>query len=108
MPTCRLRAYSSPSRTRIPALPFCHLALRAKKPLLCKEVESRSKTETVKVYRSLQKLVRAGLCNKIRKPLKGGGHFMVYEAVSYDNARESLEAKVNQWYKTTKNIISNR
>jgi predicted transcriptional regulator len=82
--------------------------LKSKKPQRCEMVKKKLDRDTVAVYRSLQKLVRAGLCQKDRKPLKAGGHYMEYSGISYDDARDPLLEKMDQWYKECKTIIENR
>ena len=82
--------------------------MKSKKPLRCEMVKKKVDRDTVAVYRSLQKLVKAGLCIKDRKPLKAGGHFMEYSGVSYDDARDPLMEKMDLWYKECKSIIENR
>ena len=82
--------------------------MRSKKPLRCEMIKKKLDRDTVAVYRSLQKLARAGLCQKDRRPLKSGGHYMEYSGISYDDARDPLLEKVNVWHKQTKKIIDNR
>jgi predicted transcriptional regulator len=82
--------------------------LKAKKPVRCEEVNAKLDRDQVAVYRSLQKLVKAGICKKVRLPLEEGGHFMQYSAISYDDARAQLLDKVKTWYKMSCTIIENR
>jgi len=82
--------------------------LQAKKPMRCEQVNKKMKTDTVKVYRSLQKLTKAGLVEKTKMSIARGGHYMIYEGVEYDDSRDVVLEKVEEWYKTTKRIIENR
>ncbi len=86
-----------------------HVVLqRSKKPQRCEMIKKKMDRDTVAVYRSLQKLVNAGLCLKERRPLKSGGHYMEYSGISYDDARDPLLDKINMWHKDCKKIIENR
>jgi len=82
--------------------------LKSKKPMRCEMVKKKVDRDTVAVYRALQKLTKAGLCQKDRRPLKSGGHYMEYSAISHDDAREPLQEKLDLWYKECKMIIDNR
>ena len=82
--------------------------LKTKRPQRCEMVKKKVNRDTVAVYRSLQKLVKAGLCQKDRRPLKAGGHYMEYSGISYEDARDTLLEKINKWYKECKTIIENR
>lgn len=79
-----------------------------KKPVKCGKVQDELENETVAVYRSLQKLTKAGLCKKEKRLLKGGGHYMVYSHISFHNARDSLLDKMEHWYEQAKRIAENR
>jgi len=86
-----------------------HQALLSfKKPEKCSKVQIEVENQTVAVYRSLQKLTKAGLCKKEKRLLKGGGHYMVYSHISFHNARDTLLEKLDLWYETAKKITENR
>ena len=57
------------------------------------------------VYRSLQKLTCAGLCNKHTKTIENGGYYHVYSCNNSKEIKETLKHCVENWYKKMKKTI---
>ena len=58
------------------------------------------------VQRSLNRLVRTGLCEKKKLFLNGGGYYYVYTSKNPDDIRILLENCINEWYKAIKDMIN--
>ena len=57
------------------------------------------------VQRSLNRLVKAGLCSKERKVLDGGGYFYIYVMKKPEDIRSILEDCLERWYAKLKERI---
>lgn len=71
--------------------------LRRKKRVdeISKEVAKDRST----VHRSLQRLVKCGICIKEKHTLKKGGHYYVYSAVPAQKTKEMLNDCIEKWHK---------
>jgi len=48
------------------------------------------------VFRSLQKLVKAGICNKESKTMKDGGYYHVYSAIDIETFKLETQKRVKE------------
>ncbi len=51
------------------------------------------------VHRSLQRLVRCGMCRKEKHVLKKGGHYYLYGAIPPETAKDMLKDCIEKWHK---------
>jgi predicted transcriptional regulator len=63
------------------------------------------KKERSTVYRSLQKLTCAGLCNKKTMTISKGGYYHIYECVNTKKTKEKIEKCIDIWYNKMKKTI---
>ena len=69
------------------------------------ELAKQLKKERSTVYRSLQKLTCAGLVTKKTKNIVKGGYYHTYHSNSNFKAKETLENRIDEWYKKMKKTI---
>lgn len=79
--------------------------LREKKEIQATEIAKILKKERSTVYRSLQRLVCSGLCEKKTKTLKKGGYYHVYSPVKNNEAKKKINNCIDNWYKKMKDTI---
>jgi len=58
------------------------------------------------VYRSLEKLVRSGLCDKKKMNLNGGGSYYLYKCKKPGHIKKHLEKCIEEWYHSMKQILN--
>jgi len=63
------------------------------------ELAKKLKKERSTVYRSLQRLLCSGLCNKNTKTLEKGGYYHTYTAIDKKEVKKNLEKCIDNWYK---------
>ncbi len=79
--------------------------LKEKKELQATELADILKKERSTVYRSLQRLVCCGLCNKETKTLEKGGYFHVYSPITKKETKKKINKCIDDWYKKMKDTI---
>lgn len=57
------------------------------------------------IQRSLNRLVKAGLCMKEKKILDNGGYFYLYSARKPEELKSSVERCLDEWYNMMKRKI---
>ncbi len=57
------------------------------------------------IYRSLQKLTKAGLCIKKINKIKTGGYYYTYEINNSEKIKKNLEHCIENWYKKMKDTL---
>lgn len=60
------------------------------------EVAEKVDRDKSTVFRSLQKLVGLGICNKETKTLKEGGYYHTYDAVDIESFKLETEKRVKE------------
>lgn len=63
-----------------------------------KDIADSINRDRTTVQRSLNRLVRAGLCSKEKRILKSGGYFYVYYTSDPKKIRSLLEECLDRWY----------
>ena len=69
---------------------------RINKPLTLDEISQESDRDRTTVFRSLQKLVRAGICNKETKTMKDGGYYHVYSPIEIETFKLETQKRVDE------------
>ncbi|MBN2603737.1 MAG: TrmB family transcriptional regulator [Candidatus Thermoplasmatota archaeon] len=69
------------------------------------ELSKKLKKERSTVYRSLQKLILCGLCEKQQKKIKTGGYYYLYNIVEINIAMKKVDACIDSWYSVIKKKI---
>ncbi|MCD6236887.1 MAG: hypothetical protein DRN09_03805 [Thermoplasmata archaeon] len=71
------------------------------------ELAERLNKDRATVYRSLEKLVKSGLCQKKKMILKGGGSYYLYRCMDPEYIKNHLEHCIEEWYRSMKEILNN-
>jgi predicted transcriptional regulator len=66
------------------------------KPLTLDEISKEADRDRTTVFRSLQKLVKAGICNKETKTMKEGGYYHVYSSIDIETFKLETQKRVNE------------
>jgi predicted transcriptional regulator len=74
-------------------------------PKTVKEIASRIGRDRSTVQRVLPKLKEKGLIESEERALKRGGNYFVYRAVSTEEVREEILAKLEHWYEETRRFL---
>src|SRR5215204_7736149 len=69
---------------------------RVNKPLTLDEISKEADRDRTTVFRSLQKLVKAGICNKETKTMKDGGYYHLYSAIDLETFKLETQKRVNE------------
>lgn len=79
--------------------------LKEHKESAATEIAKLLKKERSTVYRSLQRLVCCGLCNKKTKTLEKGGYYHVYSTITKKETKDKIEGCIDDWYNKMKNTL---
>ena len=66
-------------------LDMLYILIRNKKSMTLEELAKKVDRDKSTVFRSLQKLVGLGICNKETKTLKEGGYYHAYSAIDIES-----------------------
>jgi predicted transcriptional regulator len=69
---------------------------RINEPLTLDDISKEADRDRTTVFKSLQKLVRMGICNKEAKTIKDGGYYHVYSAIDVETFKLETQRKVNE------------
>lgn len=69
------------------------------------ELANKVGKDRTTVYRSLEKLVRCGLCQKKKMILKGGGKYYLYMYKEPQMVKKLLEHCIENWYSSMKETL---
>ena len=69
---------------------------RTNKALTLDQLSQESDRDRTTVFRSLQKLVKAGICNKESKTMKDGGYYHVYSAIDIETFKLETQKRVKE------------
>ena len=58
------------------------------------------------VYRSLQKLMKCGMCIKKTEYIKKGGYYHIYKCCNSNEIKKSAEKCLENWYNAVKQTLS--
>ena len=76
-----------------------------KKSLTLEGISKDANRDKTSVFRSLQKLVNLGICNKEAKTQKGGGLYHVYSAIDIQIFKMETEKKVKELEASFRRIL---
>jgi predicted transcriptional regulator len=77
-------------------LDMLYILIRNKKPMTLEELAKKVDRDKSTVFRSLQKLVGLGICNKETKTLKEGGYYHAYSAIDIESFKIETEKRVKE------------
>jgi predicted transcriptional regulator len=60
------------------------------------DISQEADRDRTTVFKSLQKLVKVGICNKETKTMKDGGYYHVYSAIDLETFKLETEKRVNE------------
>jgi predicted transcriptional regulator len=69
---------------------------RTNEALTLDQLSQESDRDRTTVFRSLQKLVKAGICNKESKTMKDGGYYHVYSAIDIETFKLETQKRVKE------------
>jgi predicted transcriptional regulator len=69
---------------------------RINEPLTLDEISKEADRDRTTVFRSLQKLVKAGICNKETKTIKDGGYYHIYSPIDIETFKLETQKRVNE------------
>jgi predicted transcriptional regulator len=70
--------------------------MKNKKSMTLEELAKKVDRDKSTVFRSLQKLVDLGICNKETKTLKEGGYYHVYGAIDIESFKMETEKRIKE------------
>ncbi len=77
----------------------CFMELtRSREPLTVDEIADRVDRERSTAYRSIQRLLQAGLLQKEQVNYDHGGYYHVYRPTDPDEIADDMQAQLNEWY----------
>lgn len=65
-------------------------------PMSLDDISQEADRDRTTVFKSLQKLVKVGICNKESKTMKDGGYYHVYSAIDLETFKLETEKRVNE------------
>jgi predicted transcriptional regulator len=77
-------------------LDMLYILIRNKKSMTLEELAKKVDRDKSTVFRSLQKLVGLGICNKETKTLKEGGYYHAYSAIDIESFKIETEKRVKE------------
>ncbi len=77
-------------------LDLVFILIKNKKSMTLEELAKKVDRDKSTVFRSLQKLVNLGICNKETKTLKEGGYYHVYGAIDIESFKMETEKRVKE------------
>jgi predicted transcriptional regulator len=69
---------------------------RTNEALTLDEISQHADRDRTTVFKSLQKLVKAGICNKETKTMKDGGYYHVYSAIDIETFKLETQKRVKE------------
>ena len=75
-------------------LDLLFIMIKEAKPLTLEELSNKADRDKSTVFRSVQKLVSAGICIKETRTIREGGYFHVYSAVDMQTFKAETEMRV--------------
>jgi predicted transcriptional regulator len=72
------------------------MLMKGKKPLTLEDLAKKTNRDKSNIFRSVQKLVNAGICIKETRTLRDGGYYHVYSAVDTKTFKMETEKRVKE------------
>ena len=79
--------------------------IKEAKPLTLEELSNKADRDKSTVFRSVQKLVSAGICIKETKTIREGGYYHVYSAVDMETFKAETQMRVNDLQKSLDRLM---
>jgi predicted transcriptional regulator len=86
-------------------LDLLFIMIREAKPLTLEDLSKETDRDKSTVFRSVQKLVSAGICIKETKTIKEGGYFHVYSAVDMETFKTETYRRVKDLQKSLDRLM---
>jgi predicted transcriptional regulator len=86
-------------------LDLLFILIKEAKPLTLEELSNKADRDKSTVFRSVQKLVSAGICIKETRTIREGGYYHVYSAVDMETFRAETEMRVKDLQKSLDRLM---
>jgi predicted transcriptional regulator len=86
-------------------LDLLFIMIKEAKPLTLEELSNMADRDKSTIFRSVQKLVSAGICIKETRTIKEGGYYHVYSAVDMETFRAETEMRVRDLQKSLDRLM---
>jgi len=86
-------------------LDLLFIMIKEAKPLTLEELSNKADRDNSTIFRSVQKLVSAGICIKETKTIREGGYYHVYSAVDMETFKAETQARVNDLQKSLDRLM---
>jgi predicted transcriptional regulator len=86
-------------------LDLLFIMIKEAKPLTLEELSNTADRDKSTIFRSVQKLVSAGICIKETRTIKEGGYYHVYSAVDMETFKAETEMRVRDLQKSLDRLM---
>jgi predicted transcriptional regulator len=86
-------------------LDLLFIMIKEAKPLTLEELSNKADRDKSTVFRSVQKLVSAGICIKETRTIREGGYYHVYSAVDMETFKVETETRVKDLQKSLDRLM---
>jgi predicted transcriptional regulator len=86
-------------------LDLLFIMIKEAKPLTLEELSNKADRDKSTVFRSVQKLVSAGICIKETRTIKEGGYYHIYSAVDMETFKAETEIRVRDLQKSLDRLM---
>jgi predicted transcriptional regulator len=86
-------------------LDLLFIMIKDAKPLTLEQLSNKADRDKSTVFRSVQKLVSAGICIKETRTIREGGYYHVYSAVDMETFKAETEMRVKDLQKSLDRLM---
>lgn len=86
-------------------LDLLFIMIKEAKPLNLEELSNKADRDKSTIFRSVQKLVSAGICIKETRTIKEGGYYHIYSAVDMETFKAETEMRVRDLQKSLDRLM---
>jgi predicted transcriptional regulator len=86
-------------------LDLLFIMIKEAKPLTLEQLSNKADRDKSTVFRSVQKLVSAGICIKETRTIREGGYYHVYSAVDMETFKAETEMRVKDLHKSLDRLM---
>lgn len=86
-------------------LDLLFITIKEAKPLNLEELSNKADRDKSTIFRSVQKLVSAGICIKETRTIKEGGYYHIYSAVDMETFKAETEMRVRDLQKSLDRLM---
>jgi predicted transcriptional regulator len=86
-------------------LDLLFIMIKEAEPLTLEQLSNMADRDKSTVFRSVQKLVSAGICIKETRTIRGGGYYHVYSAVDMETFKAETEMRVKDLQKSLDRLM---